>query len=267
MPNVLLIHWDAEALQDRAERLERAGYDVAICSKDGSAAFRAVGASAPHAVVIDLSRQPSHGKRLAIALREKKTTRHIPLVFVDGEAKAVSDLKRMLPDASYASWRSVSAALKRAIAKPPAEPVVPSNNVGKSVGYSGTPLPKKLGINEGSRVALISAPAGIEASLAPLPAEAATQDHLRQQPDVIVLFSTSLRDVERRFAGAAKALANGGGLWIAWPKKSSGVASDLSEDAIRAVGLAAGLVDSKVCAVDATWSGLRFMRRRTATRG
>lgn len=119
MPNVLLIHWDKDGLEERAERLERAGYDVALCAKDGSAAFRAVGASAPHAVVIDLSRQPSHGKRLALALREKKTTRHIPIVFVDGSDEAVSSMRLVLPDAAYASWRAIGGAVKKAIATAP----------------------------------------------------------------------------------------------------------------------------------------------------
>jgi CheY-like chemotaxis protein len=116
MPNVLLIHWDPNGLDERAERLERAGFDVAMCSKDGSAAFRAVGAAAPHAVVIDLSRQPSHGKRLALALKEKRTTRHIPIVFVDGTDDAVATLREALPDSTYVGWRAVGGALKRAIA-------------------------------------------------------------------------------------------------------------------------------------------------------
>lgn len=262
MPNVLLVHWDPNALDERAERLERAGYDVAVCSKDGSAAFRAVGAAAPHAVVIDLSRQPSHGRRLAVALREKKTTRHLPLVFVDGADDAVAELERALPDATYTSWRGIAAALRRAIAKPPAEPVVPSRSLGAVSGYSGTPLPRKLGIKEGSRVALVSAPDGMARQLGDLPPGAKIQDHLRSEADVVVLFSKSLRDVEKRFALAVKALALGGGLWIGWPKKTSGVATDLTEDLIRAVGLAEGLVDNKVCAIDTTWSGLRFMRRR-----
>lgn len=116
MPNVLLIHWDSNGLDDRAERLERAGFDVAVCSKDGSAAFRAVGAAAPHAVVIDLSRQPSHGKRLAIALKEKQTTGHIPIVFVDGSDEAIDALRQALPDSPFVTWRSVGTAVKKAIA-------------------------------------------------------------------------------------------------------------------------------------------------------
>lgn len=116
MPNVLLIHWDTNGLDERAERLERAGFDVGVCAKDGSAAFRAVGASAPHAVVIDLSRQPSHGKRLALALRDKRTTRHIPVVFVDGTEEAIASLRDALPDATFATWRGVGGSLKKAIA-------------------------------------------------------------------------------------------------------------------------------------------------------
>ncbi|MBM4357846.1 MAG: hypothetical protein FJ096_07025 [Deltaproteobacteria bacterium] len=124
MPNVLLIHWDPNGLDERAERIERAGYDVAVCAKDGSAAFRAVGASAPHAVVIDLSRQPGHGKRLALALREKRTTRHIPIVFVDGSDDAVTALREALPDSACVTWRALGAALRKAIVPPPAPAIV-----------------------------------------------------------------------------------------------------------------------------------------------
>jgi hypothetical protein len=133
-------------------------------------------------------------------------------------------------------------------------------------GYSGTPLPKKLGIREGSRVALVSAPQGFEATLGDLPSGAYLRPNVRGRLDVIVFFVTRRAELQRRFPSFVRALADDGGLWIAWPKQTSGVATDLKFDAVQTVGLAAGLVDNKVAAIDSTWSGLRFVSR-VADRG
>jgi hypothetical protein len=129
-------------------------------------------------------------------------------------------------------------------------------------GYSGTPLPKKLGIAEGKRVALIGAPDDFERTLAPLPGDVALARGVpRAAVDVIMLFARDAAELARWFAKAKARLDPAGGLWVAWPKKASGIATDLSEDSVREVGLAAGLVDNKVCAIDDTWSGLRLVVR------
>jgi hypothetical protein len=128
-------------------------------------------------------------------------------------------------------------------------------------GYSGTPLPKKLGIKPGSRVALIDAPEHFETTLAPLPEDVELVSGARAKFDVAVAFFTRAAELSQRFPALVKRLEPSGGLWISWPKKSSGVATDLDENRIRAVGLATGLVDNKVCAIDDTWSGLRFVVR------
>jgi hypothetical protein len=128
-------------------------------------------------------------------------------------------------------------------------------------GYSGTPLPKKLGIKEGARVALIEAPEGFSRLLAPLPAAVSFVTSPRATFDVAVAFFTRMGELSRRFPTLVKRLEPAGGLWVAWPKKSSGVQTDLDENRIRDIGLATGLVDNKVCAIDDTWSGLRFVIR------
>lgn len=134
-------------------------------------------------------------------------------------------------------------------------------------GYSATPLPKKLGIKEGSRVVLIDAPAGFEAALDPLPGgavidrQAGRVDQTGAPADVIVFFTDRVSRLEERLAGLAGSLAANGGLWIAWPKKTSGVPTDVTFEAAQKAGLAIGLVDNKVCAVDDVWSGLRFVHR------
>jgi hypothetical protein len=130
-------------------------------------------------------------------------------------------------------------------------------------GYSGTPLPQKLGIKPDHVVALVLAPHGFAATLGPLPDGVAIHDGLPKTGslDVIVFFTKSVADLKARFPALARRLKPGGGLWIGWPKKSSGVATDVTEDKLREVILPTGMVDNKVCAIDETWSGLRFVVR------
>jgi hypothetical protein len=131
-------------------------------------------------------------------------------------------------------------------------------------GYSGTPLPKKLGIAAGSRLMLVSPPPHFDQTLGEMPEDVVIAHRLGAPADVIVVFVTSLSELRTRFGSLVPLLAPKGGLWVAWPKKASGVPTDVHEDAIREVGLPTGLVDNKVCAIDDTWSGLRFVRRRKA---
>jgi hypothetical protein len=136
-------------------------------------------------------------------------------------------------------------------------------------GYSGTPLPAKLGIKKDRRVALIHAPAGFAKTLGDLPegVKMANASRVPKVPknadllDVMLFFTDSRDELIKEFRGLVGRLSPAGGLWIAWPKKASGVPTDLTEDRIREIGLEAGLVDNKVCAVDDTWSGLRFVHR------
>lgn len=130
-------------------------------------------------------------------------------------------------------------------------------------GYSATPLSKKLGIKPGHRVAALNAPRTADATIAEMAAEAPILPRLTGKSpfNVIILFCFTGKDLKNSFPKAASALAIDGGLWIAWPKKTSGLQSDLDENDVREFGLAAGLVDNKVCAIDETWSGLRFVVR------
>jgi hypothetical protein len=128
-------------------------------------------------------------------------------------------------------------------------------------GYSGTPLPKKLGIKEGSVVALLAAPRGFRTTMGKLPAGAKLLADANKDCTLTLWFTRSRAGLERGIREAAK-LAGQGTVWILWPKLASGVATDLKEGIVREAGLAAGLVDYKVCAVDATWSALAFARRK-----
>jgi len=128
-------------------------------------------------------------------------------------------------------------------------------------GYSGTPLPKKLGIKEEHRVALLDAPDDIEQLLGDLPPGVTVLRSARAPLDVVVWFVTERRILERRLPELAERLDRAGGLWICWPKKASGVPTDVTENVARDAALALGLVDNKVCAIDETWSGLRIVYR------
>jgi hypothetical protein len=130
-----------------------------------------------------------------------------------------------------------------------------------TAGYSGTPLVRKLGIRPGIRLALIGAPEGFDAVLGELPEGVSVKRRITGGFDVAVAFFTRRALLARRLPVLRQALHPAGGLWIAWPKGSSGVATDVREGAVRELGVAAGLVDNKVCAIDATWSGLRFVYR------
>ncbi len=130
-----------------------------------------------------------------------------------------------------------------------------------STNVSGTPLPRKLGIRSGATVALVDAPEGFESVLEGLPEGVTLRRALRGRFDVILAFFVDARRLEQRLPTLRGALTPGGGLWIAWPKRSSGVATELGEGDVRRLGLGAGLVDNKVCAIDAVWSGLRFVYR------
>ena len=126
-----------------------------------------------------------------------------------------------------------------------------------TAGYSGTPLQQKLGMKPGHRVAFVNAPPAFADQFSGVQVLA----RLRAPLDVVVVFATSRAELARRFPAAKRALAVDGGLWVAWPKKASGVATDLRFEVVQPLGLEAGLVDNKVCAIDHTWSGLRFVYR------
>ncbi len=131
-------------------------------------------------------------------------------------------------------------------------------------GYSGTPLEKKLGFKAGFRAALVNPPKGFRSELAPLPNDVVISVAAPAKSlDLILLFVDSQKSLKENFPKLARKLLPTGMLWIAWPKKASGVVTDLSDNSVRTIGLAAGLVDVKVCAINDVWSGLKFVYRLT----
>jgi hypothetical protein len=256
MPRVLVIHWNAPEAAERAQRLREAGFEAESYAGPGGAGFRALAGNPPDAIVIDLARIPSQGGAAGIAFRQRKATRLVPLVFIEGDPEKTASMRAMLPDAIYTTWTKIGAALRRALRHAPRRPLVPDT----FAGYSGTPLPKKLRIRENSVVALLHAPEGFHAKLAPLPPGVRLEKQA-VEADVILAFVKSAASLGRELPTLARDMRKGRTLWIVWPKKTSVLAGDLGETRVREMGLAAGLVDYKVCALDETWSGLAFASR------
>lgn len=258
LPRIRLIHWAPDEARARAAQLRRSGYRV---EQGGFApqVLETLRRTPPDAVVIDLSRLPITGRDVGVALRTTKATRHIPVVFVEGDPDKVTRVRAQLPDAVYTTWNAIVSPLKRAIAAPPRSPLVPASRL---AGYSGTPLPRKLGIKPGWVVALLGAPDKFAETLGALPEGARLRAGARGRCDQAIWFVRSSRELRQGIERVAR-LPGEGGLWIAWVKQASELRTDVTEALVRAAGLANGLVDFKICAIDGDWSGLRFARRGT----
>jgi len=261
MARVHLIHWHDGEARAHIDQLTALGYRAEGGRPVGPASLKALRDDPPDVCVIDLSRLPSHGRDVALGLRQSKATRRVPLLFLEGDPQKVARLRRLLPDAVYATWRGVRGALARALARPVRDPIVPASTL---AGYSGTPLPKKLGIKAGATIALVGAPEDFERTLGELPVGATLRRGSRGGPALAIWFLRTRAHLARAVPGIVAHAATGP-VWIAWPKQGSPLAADLTQPAVREAGLAAGLVDYKVCAIDTDWSGLLF-RMRTAPR-
>ncbi|MCZ0953704.1 MAG: hypothetical protein OXQ89_14255 [Rhodospirillaceae bacterium] len=264
MNRIRLIHWNANEAAERVEQLRAAGCQVDFAVLKGGGDLRDLATNPPDAVTIDLHRLPSAGRDMGLFLRKQKSTRRLPLVFAGGDLAKVARIKELLPDATYTSWSRIRESLDHAIRNPLADPVVPDSAL---AGYSGTPLPKKLGIKENMAVALIDAPDDFETTLGDVPIGVVFHRRQRGQSPagcaLVIWFNRSRQDVDAGIRRMARDLPKNGRVWIAWPKKASGVVTDLAQPYVRKTGLAAGLVDYKICAIDKTWSGLLFTRRKT----
>jgi CheY-like chemotaxis protein len=254
---IRLIHWNEKEAHERASLLKAKGFRVIHSVVKGQQDMRDLRNNPPDAIVIDLTRLPSQGRDIGMFVRQSPSTRSIPLIFVDGEKDKVERIKELLPDAHYTSWTNIQGIVKRALANPIKNPVAP-----KSLfeAYQGVPLLKKLGIKEHTEVALIGAPKEFEKSLGRLPEGAKVHRVLAKQHDLTLWFVRSHKELKDTIISISRQNKNSP-IWILWPKKGSGTTSDLSQVIVRKTGLASGLVDYKICAVDTTWSGLLFTRR------
>ena len=252
MPRVRLFHWKPEEAAPVIDALRQAGCEVDFAAPPAYPAFRAVRQSPPDAVVIDLSRLPSHGREVATALRSGKTTRLVPILFLDGESDKVEKIRRLLPDAAYCTRARLAGTLKKCLKQKVENPVVPAQMMDR---YAGRTTAQKLGIVAGARVAVVDAPRDYARAIGALPdgvefeegswTGCAVTVWFCEEPDTLLASMPRMR----RAAAASK-------LWVAWPKKAARKDSLLSETLIREVAIEHGMVDYKVCSVNETWSGL-----------
>lgn len=234
---------------------------VSLEYRPGPSLFRKLRAHPPAAVVIGLDRLPMQGRDVAVALRTGRHTRKIAIVFAGGDPAKVNRIRELLPDATYTSWEDVGVALKQARSKALPNPVVPKSNL---AGYSGTPLLTKLGIKSNVYMALLNEPENFIECLGELPEGVEITRTIGPRTGVAVWFVRSLQELSSQVDSVARRVISTGScrLWIAWAKRTSPLAADVTENLIRASAFGAGLVDYKVAAIDSDWSGLLFAPRR-----
>lgn len=256
MFRIQYVHWNEQETEQRAVRIREMGFLV-DCEPASEPGFRtAFRKDPPDAVVIDLSRLPSHGREVALWLTSTKSTRQIPVIFVGGAIDKIKATRQKLPDAAYTDWPQLATDIVSAIHRSQAsrDPRIrrPSYSI-----CSVTPLVGKLGIKPGLRIAIVNAPDGFVELLGSLPDGTSIQTTLRGKPDLVIWFPKNAKDLENRIDELA-IKTPAGGIWIAWKKQQKGINSNISQSMIRELALASSLVDYKICSIDETWSGLKF---------
>jgi len=253
MPRVRLCHWREKEAGPLIDILRKAGYAVDYPGEKANGSYRTLREKPVFAVVIDLTRLPSHGRHVAAEIRANKSIRHIPIVFVDGDPEKVDRIRQEIPDAVYTSRTRLAAALKRA--KPLADPVAPARMMNRTDRTTA----EKLGIKAGSRVALIDPPADYARVLGKLPKDASLEEHPEEPLPLTLLF---VREPDGYLAGLGRIrkLALTSRIWIVYPKGKP--ASGLTQGLVREAALSVGLVDYKVCSVNEVWTGLLFTRKK-----
>lgn len=250
MKRVLLIHWNQDDAKQRVEQLRKLGFAAEWLAPRGGQGLQQFIRNSPDCFLIDLTRIPSHGRAIGAHLRQRKATRSVPIVFMGGEPDKVERTRELLPDAVYLEWKEV-ASLPDCISQAKACATVVPRTFAE---YSKVPLARKLGVKDGVAVVLIGVPDEVRDRLGEFE-EAATGDR-------VIFFARSMRELENGFDAATARVKRGGGLWVMWPKKTSKAGSDLTLPLVRAVALESNWVDYRICAVDETWSGMLFARKR-----
>jgi len=233
-----------------AGRLRSNGFDAQVFPRRGvSGLVTSIRSSAPDAIVIDLTRMPSYGRAVGGLIREQKSIRHIPLVFLEGDPEKTKLVRKVLPDAFFAPFLKLGAMIEKAIREAPKDPVAPR--------HTAVPLAGKLRVQDGSVVALRSAPDGF---LEKLPAIRVTRKIA--DAEMIFCFVKSMAALARELQTIGPDLEPGQTFWVIWPKQSGKLASDVTMPRISAMCVEAGLSGYKLCAVDEVWSGLALTRKR-----
>jgi len=257
---VRLVSWDENTAKVRTRDLTNLGFRVEASSLLGSGGivghFRDL---APDAVVLDLDRLPSHGREVGTVLRDSKSTRHLPLVFAGGAPEKVDRIRGELPDAVFTAWELIGDAVEQAIAHPPTSPVKARSHADRS---AATPLPQKLGIKAGMQVAVVGGLEGLEELLGDLPQGTALGKRFTTETRLGLYFVRSELELANAYEHALGRLPETVSFWVIYPKQKKNVKMSFNENDVRALGLASGFVDYRVCSVNAEWSGLKFARKK-----
>ena len=251
MARIRLIHSKPDEAAPRIETLRQAGHEVAYQERVPPATIRA---DATDAFVIDLARVPSHGREVAVYIRGTKATRHIPIVFAGGEPDKVEKVRQMIPDATYADWDHIRSAVKKALAHPPSECVVPPQMMNR---YGDRPVAQKLGIKAGQTVTAIDAPRNFPELLGGVP-EGVTFNEDERRPGPVTLWFIHDAASYQEFVSERRGIARRSKLWVVWPKGDTGKRAGINQNVVRQIAISIGLVDYKICSVDEKWSAMLF---------
>lgn len=256
MPRIRILHWKPEEAGPLVEAVRAAGFEPEYGGEvSGPPITRAIRANPPAAVLIDLSRLPSHGKEVAVWMRNTKSTRHIPIVFVNGEREKVERIRELLPDAAYTPTERLAAALKKACKGAPASPVIPPEMMAR---YKDKPIAQKLGIVPGITAAVINAPRDYVGIIGPLPENAQIVEEPGSVEPITIWFIHCVEDLLAALP-RMRSIASKTKLWVARPKGPNRP----PENSIREIAIEGGLVDYKICALGPNWSGILFARKKS----
>lgn len=261
MARLLVVHWKPDEAVEGIALLEKAGHSVEVYATQGGVGLAEFRESPPEALVISLERLPSHGREVARWFRSTKATATVPIVFVGGAEDKVKATRSFLPDAVFSAWRGVRGAVKQALDMPQvAQPIA---------ACSTKPLWQKLEMREGDAVLQLGGPKDLRPILGEgLPGgisilrRTAAAPQAPKGTDLVLLFAMGMQDLEQWFDLAADATPAKRPLWLCWPKKTSGLATDLTQAGVMTYAKQRGWTDTKICRVDETWSGHMFRRKR-----
>ena len=261
MPNhrIRLVCWKEDIAAERAATLKKAGLDVDASPFNPAGMITRLKENPPAVMLIDLDRLPSHGREVAVMLRTSKSMRYIPIVFAGGVEEKIARVRSDVPDGAFTDWAGAAAEVKKALKSAPKVFAKPVPHMQR---FAGSPLAKKLDLKAGVKAALIGAEEGFVELLGDLPEGVEMQSRVTAQTKLVLWFVRAAHEIAAAFELASARMPEGCNVWIIYPKKAGRYRVDFTQNDIRLTGLDAGLVDYKICAVDADWSGMKFARRK-----
>lgn len=252
---VQLFHWKPAEAEPLIALLEKGRFSVGYLGKRPQGGLRVMAEENAEAAVIDLTRLPSYGRYWAAEIRSRKKLRHVPIVFVDGDAARVARVRAAVPDAEFTSRDKLVELLRRV--KPVADPVQPPRMMA-----SDRPVAEKLGIRPGMQVAVFDPPAAYRKLLGALPAGVALEEVPAEALPLALWFVREEDGYLTGLRAMRQLVAKGSKLWVVYPKKRGTQRRGLNQNFIREAALAVGLVDYKICSVDAVWTGMLFTLKK-----